>query len=81
MESSHDFKASLCGAKLTNLTLKGLNGSLKVLTIVVFYPREKEEKKKRERRRRKVRSEKKNSATLGTKVGPIILSRFLLLID
>ena len=49
MESSHDFKASLCRNKLTNLTLKGLNGSLNRLTMVGLGLREKEEKKKREK--------------------------------
>ena len=67
----------MCGAKLTNLTLKWLNGSLKVSTMVVFYPREnEEEKKKRERRRRKVRREKEIHP-LGDKGGPHNFVSFL----
>ena len=47
MESSHDFRSSLCRSKLTILTLKGLNGSLNVTTVVGLGLRENEEKKKK----------------------------------
>ena len=77
IESSHDFKASLCGSKLTNLTLKGLNGSLKVSTMVVFYPREKEEKKKREEKKKKSEEREGKLSTLGDKGGPHNLVSFL----
>ena len=75
MESSHDFKASLCRAKLINLTLKGLNGSLKVSTMVVFYHRENGERNERLGVMNSEERERKFS-TLGTKVGPTILSPF-----
>ena len=81
MDSSHDFKASLCGAKLTNLTLKGLNGSLKVSTMVVFYPREKVEKKKKREKKKKSEEREGKFSHFGDKGGPHNLVSFLTLID
>ena len=71
IESSHDFRASLCRTNLTNLSLKCSKWSLKVVAMEVLGLREKEEKMKRERRKRKWREEREMASQ---KMGPTILS-------